>query len=97
MKKKIFNLTIALVVSFLMTSCYTVKYSVGEGAKTGVEVTEKNHFLIYGLAPIKTSDPTKMAGEVKDYNVKIQHSFIDGLINALTFGLYTPTTTKVTK
>ena len=97
MKKNFFNLTFALVVSFLMTSCYTLTYSVGEGAKTGVEVTEKNHFLIYGLAPIKTSDPTKMAGGVKDYNVKIQHSFIDGLINGLTFGLYTPTTTKVTK
>ena len=28
-------------ISVLMTSCYTLTYSVGEGSKTGVEVKEK--------------------------------------------------------
>ena len=65
-----------------MTSCYTLTYSVGEGAKTGIEVKEKNHYLIYGLAPVKISDPTKMAGDAKDYTVTIQHTFVDGLLNA---------------
>ena len=90
-------LSSVFTLSLLMTSCYTLTYSVGEGAKTGLEVKEKNHYLIYGLAPIKTSDPVKMAGGAKDYTVTIQHSFVDGLINALTGGIYTPTTTTVTK
>jgi hypothetical protein len=38
-----------------------------------------------------------MAGDAKDYQVTIEHTFVDGLINALTFGIYTPTTTKVIK
>jgi hypothetical protein len=38
-----------------------------------------------------------MAGGAKDYTVNIQHSFIDGLLSGLTGGLYTPTTTTVTK
>jgi len=97
MKKIILNLTLIFTISVLMTSCYTLTYSVGEGAKTGVEVKEKNHYLIYGLAPIKTSDPTKMAGGAKDYTVTIQHTFVDGLIATLTSGIYTPTTTKVKK
>jgi hypothetical protein len=97
MKKVLFNLTFVFTVSVLMTSCYTLTYSVGEGAKTGVTVTEKNHYVIYGLAPIKTSDPTKMAGGAKDYTVTIQHTFIDGLLNAITGGIYTPTTTTVKK
>lgn len=97
MKKIVLNLALVFTISILMTSCYTLTYSVGEGAKTGVEVKEKNHYLIYGLAPLKTSDPTKMAGGAKDYTVTIQHTFIDGLINALTFGIYTPTTTIVRK
>ncbi len=97
MKKAVLSLAFVLVISFLMTSCYTLTYSVGEGSKTGVEMKEKNHYLIYGLAPIKTSDPTKMAGGAKDYTVTIQHSFIDGLLNALTGGIYTPTTTTVKK
>ncbi|MFW5707429.1 MAG: Bor family protein [Bacteroidota bacterium] len=95
MKKRILNFSIVLALSFLMTSCFTYTYSVGDGPQTGVEVVEKNHYLIYGLAPIKTSDPIQMAGDATDYEVTITHTFVDGLINAITFGLYTPTTTKV--
>jgi hypothetical protein len=97
MKKTALSMALVFAISLLMTYCYTLTYSVGEGAKTGMEVTEKNHYLIYGLAPIKTSDPTKMAGGAKDYTVTIEHSFIDGLLNALTFGIYSPTTTTVKK
>jgi len=70
---------------------------VGNGAQTGVKVTEKNHYFIYGLAAGKTSDPTVMANGATDYTVRVEHSFIDGLINSLTFGIYNPTTTTVTK
>lgn len=97
MKKTVLNLALIITFSTVLTSCYTLTYQVGEGAKTGVEIKEKNHYLIFGLAPIKTSDPTKMAGDAKDYTVTTTHTFIDGLINSLTGGLYTPTTTKVIK
>lgn len=97
MKKNVLPLVLMIVSSLFMTSCYTLKYSVGEGSKTGVEVKAKNHYLIYGLAPLKTSDPIKMAADSKDYTVIIKHSFIDGLLNALTGGIYTPTTTIVKK
>jgi hypothetical protein len=97
MRKTVSSMALVFAIALLTTSCYTLTYSVGEGAKTGMEVTEKNHYLIYGLAPIKTSDPTKMAGGAKDYTVTIEHSFIDGLLNALTFGIYSPTTTTVKK
>ena len=97
MKKAVLNFALVLGISFLMTSCYTLTYSVGKGAQTDVEVKEKNHYLIFGLAPVKTSDPTKMAGGATDYDVTVTHTFVDGLINAITFGIYTPTTTKVKK
>lgn len=74
MKKIVLILALVFAISTLMTSCYTLTYSVGEGAKTGIEVKEKNHYLIYGLAPVKISDPTKMAGDAKDYTVTIQHT-----------------------
>ncbi len=97
MRKNFLNLVFVLSFSILMTSCYTLTYSVGKGAQTGVSVKEKNHYLIYGLAPLKTSDPTKMAGGATDYEVTVTHTFIDGLLNILTGGIYTPTTTKVKK
>ena len=97
MKNRILNVGIALVLAISLSSCYTYTFSVGSGAQTGVTVTEKNHFVVYGLAPIKISDPVKMAGGATNYTVTIQHTIIDGLINALTFGIYTPTTTTVKK
>jgi hypothetical protein len=60
-------------------------------------VKKKNHYVIYGLVPLSTSDPVKMAGDAQNYEVTVQHSFLDGLVNSLTFGVYNPTTTKVTK
>jgi hypothetical protein len=97
MKNNFLKLTLVSLFCLSITSCYTLSYAVGTGSQTGIEVTEKNHYLIGGLAGIKTSDPTKMAGDAKNYQVTITHSFIDGLLNALTGGLYTPTTTIVKK
>lgn len=89
----IFLLTLGLSTS----SCYVYEFNVGQGAQTGVEIKKKNHYLIYGLAPLKTSDPVEMANGADSYTVKVYHSFIDGLLNSLTFGIYNPTTTIVTK
>lgn len=97
MRKVLFNLALVVGMSLFLTSCYTYTYSVGEGAKTGVKVQQKNHYVLFGLAPVKTSDPVQMAGGSTDYTVMIQHTFIDGLLNAITGGIYSPTTTIVTK
>jgi len=97
MKKLILCVALIICTSLLVTSCYTHQYSVGKGAQKGIEVTEKNHYLIYELAPISTSDPTKMADGASDYDVKHQWTFVDGFLMAITGGIYTPTTTTVTK
>ncbi len=97
MKRRLMNLGLDTGIMFMLSSCYTYTYMVGSGPQTNVEVKEKNHYVIYGLAPIKTSDPIKMAGGVANYQVTIQHTFIDGLLQAITFGIYTPTTTTVKK
>jgi len=81
----------------MMTSCFTYTFSVGEGAQTGLEVKKMNHYLIYGLAPVSVTDPNVLAGGAENYDVTIQHTFVDGLINAITFGIYSPTTTIIRK
>ena len=85
------------ILAISMSSCFTYTYTMGSGPQTGVEVKEKNHYLIYGLAPLNISDPVKMAGDSENYSVTIEHTFVDGLLNAITFGIYTPTTTIVRK
>ena len=87
----------ALMCSFLLASCYTYTSVVGEGAKGSQKVEKWNHYLIEGLAPISVSDSKAMAGGAKDYTVTTSMTFVNGLIGAITFGIYTPTTTTVTK
>jgi hypothetical protein len=97
MKNKFLSFALVCLISFSMASCYTVSYAIGSGSQTGETIMEKNHYLVAGLAPIKTANPTKMAGDAKNYQVTITHTFVDGLINLLTSGMYTPTTTIVKK
>jgi hypothetical protein len=97
MKNKFLTLAFISFLFLCFSSCYTVSYAVGSGSQTGETIIQKNHFLINGLAPIVTADPTKMAGDAKNYQVTIKHSFVDGIFNVLTSGFYTPTTTIVKK
>jgi len=86
-----------LLCSSLLTSCYTYTNVIGEGAKGNEVVTKWNHYVVYGLAPIDVSDSKVMAGGATNYTVKTEHTFVNGLIAAITFGIYTPTMTTVTK
>ena len=94
-KSVVFLFTLALALS--LNSCYTYTHTVGNGPQNGETVTKKNHYFIYGLAKGNLSDPNEMAENADDYEVTIQHTFVDGLLNVLTFGIYTPTTTTVKK
>jgi hypothetical protein len=98
MKKNFLNLFFgALMCSALLTSCYSYTSVVGEGAKGNAEVTKWNHYVILGLAPVNVSDSKAMAGGAENYTVTTRHSFVNGLLAGITFGIYTPTTTTVKK
>lgn len=98
MKKRIIKMSVGLLLcSFLFTSCYTYKTTVGEGAKGTQTVQKWNHYMLGGLVRVKLSDPKKMAGDTKDYTVKTKQSFVNGLVTVVTFYIYSPTTTYITK
>lgn len=85
------------LIATLSSSCYVYTSTVGSGPQGNQEVTEWNHYLIYGLAPINVSDSKTMAGGAENYSVTTKQTFVNGLISALTGGIYTPTTTIVKK
>ncbi len=98
MKKRLLkSIGSALMCSLLLTSCYTYTTVVGEGAQGNSEVKAWNHYVVYGLAPIGVSDAKELAGGAENYTVTTQHTFVNGLIAGITFGIYTPTTTTVKK
>lgn len=83
--------------SMLLTSCYSYTSVVGNGAQGNNQTTKWNHYVIYGLAPVGVSDSKQMAGGSENYTVHTRQSFVNGLVSAITFGIYTPTVTTVTK
>jgi hypothetical protein len=97
MKKTFKILTVAFAASIMMTSCYSYTSVVGKGAQGNSQVTKWNHYLIDGLAPVAVSDSKQMADGAENYTVYTRHTFVNGLVAALTWGIYTPSTTTVTK
>ncbi|UNY99219.1 Bor family protein [Zhouia spongiae] len=98
MIKKLSKITaVTFTASLLLTSCYSYTSVVGKGAQGYNQTTKWNHYVIYGLAPVGVSDSKQMADGAENYTVHTRQSFVNGLVSALTFGIYTPTTTTVTK
>ncbi|MEQ7800272.1 Bor family protein [Pedobacter sp. ASV1-7] len=94
------NAKLGVVVIFAaisLSSCYSYTSVVGKGPQKNQSVTKWNHYVIAGLAPVGVSDSKQMAAGAADYSVTTKQTFVNGLISALTFGIYTPTTTTVEK
>ena len=97
MKKTIKMCAVACAASMMLTSCYTYTTVVGSGAKGNTSVTKWNTYVLWGLVPAGVSDAKAMAAGATDYTVTTEQTFINGLLSSLTFGIYSPTTTTVTK
>ena len=89
-------MTVLFATALLLSSCYSYTSVVDNGAQGNQQITQWNHYLQSGLAPVGVSDSKQMADGAENYSVFTSLSFINGLVSALTFGLYSPTTT-VTK
>lgn len=96
-KKIMKTMTVVFAASMLLSSCYSYTSVVGKGAQGNSQTTEWNHYVVYGLAPVGVSDSKQMADGAENYSVHTRQSFVNGLVSAITFGIYTPTTTTVTK
>ena len=90
-------MTVLFATALLLSSCYSYTSVVDNGAQGNQQITQWNHYLQSGLAPVGVSDSKQMADGAENYSVFTSLSFVNGLVSALTFGLYSPTTTTVTK
>ncbi|SHL62613.1 Bor/Iss family lipoprotein [Chryseobacterium polytrichastri] len=97
MKKTLQMMTIAIVTSIALTSCYSYTSVIGKRATGTSKVTKWNHYLIEGLVPVSVSDSHKLSDGAENYTIQTKQTFLNGLISAVTLGIYTPTTTIITK
>ena len=89
----------ALLLCFFLTSCYTSRVFHGNVTQTTPQIevaSERNHILFWGLLPLNSAsrEARNSVGDRRNYTTVTTHSFVDGLLSALTFGIYTPTTTR---
>ncbi|MDO9511347.1 MAG: hypothetical protein Q7J34_06290 [Bacteroidales bacterium] len=73
-----------MALAVMLSSCYTLEHTVGNGAKTGMTIEKKQWYALWGLIPINEVDSKAMASGANDYNIKSQVTFIDYVISAFT-------------
>lgn len=87
-----------LVASICFTGCYTMKHTVGAGAKGSQTESARQWYALWGLISISSPDSKEMAKGATDYTITTTQSFVDVLIGAFT-GIVTiyPRTVEVTR
>ena len=90
---------ICLIMVFFLTSCYTLKMDVGNGApKLNTEtIHKKKWYLLWGISPLNTVDAKKMAKGAVNYTVKSQVNVVDILIGFPTLYFLRSETVSVRK
>ena len=75
-----------LVVAMMSMSlgCYTMKHTVGSGPQTGVTLTDRQWYLLFGLVPLGRVDSHDMAGEAQNYQVTTKLAVSDMFMNIFT-------------
>ena len=98
MKKILTAISILILMTFALSSCYVMNHTVGEGAKGNTEVVQRQWYVLWGLVPLNDVSTVSMAGGAEDYNIEVKQSFIDAIIGAFTGAItIAPLTITVTK
>lgn len=88
------SLLLALLLG--IAACFHVNYVTSKPAAPSPEYDSWHHDLIYGLAEI--SDPVDVPKICPNGHARIesQTSFVNGLVEFLTLGIYNPQTVTIT-
>ncbi|CAJ2375882.1 MAG: Prophage lipoprotein Bor homolog [Arenicellales bacterium IbO2] len=83
--------------SLLVAGCAQTKFHMQERDDSLVaNYDEAQHYFIYGLGQQKNLDPAAICGSAERVaRVETQTTFVNGLVGAITFGIYTPRQTRI--
>jgi hypothetical protein len=82
--KKLVSLVLVVILVLGATGCYTFKHTVGAGSQTGVEVTQRQWYILWGLVPLSPTDSATLAGDATDYTVTTEMNVVDVIIGIFT-------------
>jgi hypothetical protein len=85
----------AVVAAFALTGCYHAVIQTGRPESSDVISLKWANSFVYGLVPPPVLETASRCtnGVAK---VETQHSFLNGLVGIITFGIYTPIQLDVT-
>jgi hypothetical protein len=84
--------TLAVVATVLtLAGCCTQNFPLNQERMPTVPTYEgTNHFIFWGLGQEKTVNPKDVCGKKKITAVNTHYSFVQGLLTAITYGIYSP-------
>lgn len=90
------NLIFISALTLMLSSCYCDKVFVGDINPHDelVHVASARNAHVIAGAMVTKNNANHFVGNTKDYVVATKHTFGDMLLQSLSFGIYTPTTTK---
>ncbi len=68
----------------LLTARSVHTHTIGDGAQNGVEMKQKQWFILFGLIPLNHVDTATMAGDAEDYQIRTASEVDDVIINIFT-------------
>ncbi|WP_035332087.1 Bor/Iss family lipoprotein [Dysgonomonas capnocytophagoides] len=93
------NLLFVLIFTLSLTSCYTTKTLHGNADEysSDYEIGKyKDNILFWGLYNASNAENiARYTKNNKNYMIKSQNTFTDGLLSIITLGIYCPRTTTV--
>ena len=95
MRRNTLFATAALVMGSLSSACYRVTVVTGAPAARQTIDKEWQNSFVYGIVPPPELSATSTCTRGVA-SVETERSFLNGLVSALTWSLYTPIHTKVT-
>ncbi len=89
-------LVLVFIVALFATSCIAQhRHVVGNGPQTGVSVSRKQWYALWGLIPVGFVDTHQLAGNAQNYEIYTRQNAGDFFLNLLT-GLVSFTSRSVT-
>lgn len=98
MKKTISFAACMVMTCVLLCSCQSSSVCVGDLKNDDPVIRVKtihNNFFLNGLLGKKRIKATEYTQGLESYKVKNYRSFVDCVVNSVTLGIYTPSTTEI--
>lgn len=86
----------AVVMVLVVTGCATQTYYLNKDRQSDLRDQRMQHFFVGGIAQEKEVNAAQVCGGTNNVmKVESYQRFVDGLLNVVTLGIYTPRTAKV--